>query len=83
MVHDAGAALFDMRESAGTANLQDIVDRQNDAGGIDLLSAKKTPPWRHDGEVARGRLVRRFYEYAKRHPRGEGETWSSWSARNP
>jgi Inositol hexakisphosphate len=75
--------MFDMLENATTTSLRDIVDRQHDAGGINVLPAKSTPDWRHDGEVARARLVRRFYEYAKEHPRGEGETWSSWSARNP
>lgn len=75
--------LFDMLENAGTTSLQDIVDRQKDAGGINVLSTKSTPAWRRDGEVARARLVRRFYDYAKEHRRGEGETWSSWSARNP
>ena len=75
--------LFDALENAATTSLQDIVDRQKDAGGINVLSAKSTPAWRHDGEVARVNLVRRFYQYAKEHSRGEGETWSSWSARNP
>jgi len=75
--------LFDMVENAGTTGLQDIVDRQKDAGGINVLSTKSTPAWRHAGEVARARLMRRFYDYAKEHARGEGETWSSWSARNP
>ena len=74
--------LFDALENASTTSLQDIVDRQKDAGGINVLSTKSTPAWRRDGEVARVRLVRRFYEYAKQHPRGEGETWSSWAARN-
>lgn len=72
-----------MLENASRTSLQHIVDRQQDAGGIDVLAAKTTPAWRHDAEVARGRLVRRLYEYATEHPRGEGETWSSWSARNP
>ena len=75
--------LFDALENASTTSLQDIVDRQKDAGGINVLSTKSTPAWRHDGEVARVRLVRRFYEYAKEHPRGQGERWSSWAARNP
>jgi len=75
--------MFDALENATTTSLQDIVDRQKDAGGTNVLSTKSTPAWRHDGEVARARLVRRFYEYAKEHPRGAGETWSSWSARNP
>jgi hypothetical protein len=75
--------MFDALENATTTSLQDIVDRRKDAGGTNMLSTKSTPAWRHDGEVARANLVRRFYQYAKEHPRGEGETWSSWSARNP
>ncbi|HEY4396755.1 MAG TPA: hypothetical protein VGO28_03710 [Acidimicrobiia bacterium] len=76
-------ALFDILQNANAASLKRIVDRQQGAGGIDVLAAKPTPRWRHDSEVARGRLVRRFYAYAKEHPGGQGETWSSWSARNP
>jgi hypothetical protein len=75
--------LFDMLENATTVKLQDVVDRQDELGGNDLLAVRPKPKWRHDAQVQRAQLVRRFYQYAREHPRGEGETWSSWAARNP
>lgn len=75
--------LFDILENASAVSLKDIVDRQEKLGGIDVLSVRPKPAWRHDGDAGRATFVRRFYQYAKEHPRGEGETWSSWSARNP
>jgi hypothetical protein len=76
-------ALFDMLENAGTVSLKNIVDRQHQLGGTDLLAVNSKTSWRRDAAIARATLVRRFYQYAKEHPRGEGETWSSWAARNP
>jgi hypothetical protein len=76
-------ALFDMLENADTVSLRNIVDRQHELGGTALLSVNSKTSWRKDAAIARAKLVRRFYRYAKEHPRGEGETWSSWSARNP
>ena len=75
--------LFDMLENADTVSLKHIVDRQHDLGGPALLSVNSKTSWRKDAAIARAKLLRRFYEYAKEHPRGEGETWSSWAARNP
>jgi hypothetical protein len=75
--------LFDMLENATTVRFKDVVDRQDELGGNDVLAVRSKPKWRHDAQVARAQLVRRFYQYAREHPRGEGETWSSWAARNP
>jgi predicted protein tyrosine phosphatase len=75
--------MFDILENASAVSLKDIVDRQEKLGGIDVLSVKTKPKWRHDGETERAEFVRRFYQYAQEHPRGGGETWSSWAARNP
>ena len=72
-----------MLENAGTVSLKNIVDRQHDLGGTAMLSVSSKTSWRKDAAIARAKLVRRFYMYAKEHPRGEGETWSSWAARNP
>ena len=80
--HDLQAlALFDMLENVGTVSLKNIVDRQHDLGGTAMLSVSSKTSWRKDAAIARAKLVRRFYMYAKEHPRGEGETWSSWAAR--
>jgi Inositol hexakisphosphate len=76
-------ALFDMLENAGAVSLKNIVDRQHELGGTPLLSVDSKTSWRKEAAIARAALVRRFYDYAREHPRGEGETWSSWSARNP
>lgn len=75
--------LFDMLENATAVKFEDIVDRQDELGGNDLLSIRSKPKWRHDAQVQRAEFIRRFYQYAREHPRGEGETWSSWAARNP
>jgi predicted protein tyrosine phosphatase len=75
--------MFDMLENASAVSLKDIVDRQEKLSGIDVLSINTKPNWRHEGETERAQFVRRFYQYAREHPRGAGETWSSWAARNP
>lgn len=75
--------IFDMLENANTVSLKDIVKRQEALGETDVLSVRSKPAWRHDGDAGRAALVRRFYRYAQEHWHGEGETWSSWSARNP
>jgi hypothetical protein len=76
-------ALFDMLENAGTVTLKDIAARQHQLGGSDLFAVDSKTSWRRDAAIARATLLRRFYQYAKEHPRGEGETWSSWAARTP
>jgi len=75
--------LFDMLENATTVKFDDIVDRQDELGGNDLLSVRSEPKWRHDAQAQRAEFIRRFYQYAREHPRGQGEAWSSWAARNP
>jgi inositol hexakisphosphate len=76
-------ALFDMLENAGTVTLKNIAARQHQLGGSDLFAVDSKTSWRRDAAIARATLLRRFYEYAKEHPRGERETWSSWAARTP
>jgi len=76
-------ALFDMLENATVVKFRDILDRQEQLGGADLLSIRSKPQWRYDAQTERAEFIRRFYQYAREHPRGEGETWSSWAARNP
>jgi hypothetical protein len=61
----------------------DIVDRQRALGGDDVLEVRTKPKWRHDADADRAHFTRRFYRYAQEHPHGDGETWSSWAARNP
>jgi hypothetical protein len=75
--------LFDMLENANAVKFEDIVHRQDELGGNDLLSIRSEPKWRHDAQVQRAEFIRRLYRYAREHPHGDGETWSSWAARNP
>lgn len=76
-------AMFDMLENATAVKFREIVDRQKELGGAALLSVNSEAQWRHDAQVRRAAFIHRFYRYATEHPRGEGETWSSWAARNP
>jgi hypothetical protein len=75
--------IFDLLENATTVSLKDVVERQHELGQTDVLRVRAKPEWRHDSDPDRAEFLRRFSRYAKEHPGGEGETWSSWSARNP
>jgi Inositol hexakisphosphate len=75
--------IFDLLENATTVSLKDVGERQHELGQTDVLRVRAKPEWRHDRDADRVQLLRRFSRYAKEHPGGEGETWSSWSARNP
>jgi protein tyrosine phosphatase len=75
--------IFDLLENATTVSLKDVGERQHELGQTDVLRVRAKPKWRHDSDADRVQLLRRFSRYAQEHPGGEGETWSSWSARNP
>ena len=69
-------AMYDMLKNAHQVSFEDIIKRQTELGGVDLL--KPEVDWRIDLAVERDSFIRQFYLYAQ-DPHGFAErNWSEW-----
>jgi len=74
-------AMYDIMRNFSRAGIADIVNRQRDLGGIDLIGkAKKANKNRNDWAVERGLFIQKFYKYSQEEGPNSFETpWSEWS----
>ncbi len=70
-------AMYDMMHNAQSATWESIIEKQKNAGGINLLHLPND--WKHSLAVDRARFLKRFYEYCQQNPQFQ-IPWSTWSA---
>ncbi len=51
---------------------------KNSAMTLEVLAIGEPQDWKYPFAKERADFVRRFYDYAKEHPRGEKILWSEW-----
>ncbi len=71
--------LHDIMLNAPSSTLEEIIKRQTDLGGVDLIHISDNPvkEWKRPHAEQRGNFIRQFYQYAKEEP-GYTVSWSEW-----
>lgn len=76
-------AMTDMLRNADRVSLADIIARQRQLGGLELIgAAPEGPDWKRAGYLARAAFLTRFYDFAKTGA-PSGRSWSDWSRAHP
>lgn len=70
-------AMYDMMSNAKNDTLEEIVDRQYKAGGINLFELHKQD-WRTPYDQERIAFIKEFYEYCRQNNDHYATSWSSW-----
>lgn len=74
--------LYDMLLSAQYLPFDEIIARQQKLfPKVNLLQINKPEDWQTPYQEDMAEFLRKFYEYAKAHPRGEDMYWSHWLRR--
>lgn len=68
--------MLDMLQSAETKDFDTIVQRNQQLSHEDILTVSAEGDWRRPFQEDRVRFLREFYEYAKKHPRGDKTLWT-------
>ncbi|MBP2631046.1 MAG: protein tyrosine phosphatase superfamily protein [Firmicutes bacterium] len=72
-------AMYDMMSNAKNDTLEEIVDRQYKAGGINLFELHKQD-WRTPYDQERIAFIKDFYAYCRQNNDHYASSWSSWLA---
>ncbi len=70
-------AIYDMMKNAKTVGLEDILKRQYDIGGSDLMNGDGEAFKQKDSDE-RAAFIKKFYQYAKENNDGFKTLWSQW-----
>lgn len=70
-------AMYDMLLHAKRDVLEEIIARQQEAGGIDLFASSKRD-WRRPYDEERIAFLKRFYEYCRQNEDHYATSWSEW-----
>lgn len=73
-------AMLDMMRNAKSTPIDEIIQRQHQAGGIDLFSEAATGS-KAKYSAERAEFLRQFYEYCQENNDEFATTWSEWLAR--
>lgn len=72
--------MYDMMRNANQVSYEDIMERQLLISGKDLRKSTHDS-WKHEYAMERIRFLKKFYRYAKEHPKFE-KNWSTWIKEN-
>lgn len=72
-------AMLDMLRNAKNTPISEIIQRQQQAGGIDLFSENETGS-KAEYSAERAEFLRQFYEYCQQNNDGYITSWSAWLA---
>jgi protein-tyrosine phosphatase len=74
-------AIDDMMHNADKVSCEDILRRQHDIGGANLLTAQSDLDWKEQDYQERRKFIEAFYEYCQEQiPNRFTRTWSEWHA---
>lgn len=73
-------AMFDMMRHAKHVSFEEIMRRQNEIGGKDLLTLPRTTSFKYEAAKERLAFLRQFYEYAKENHDDFKTSWSGWKS---
>jgi protein-tyrosine phosphatase len=73
-------AMYDMMSNAKNDTLEEIIERQFKAGGINLFELHKQD-WRTPYDQERIAFIKEFYAYCRQNNDNYATSWSSWLAK--
>ena len=72
-------AMYDMIRNAKTTGLNEIINQQYQAGGVNLFDTSQTG-WKAPLAKERAEFLKQFYEYCRSNQDGFQTPWSTWRA---
>ncbi|GAB5411734.1 MAG: protein-tyrosine-phosphatase [Chlamydiales bacterium] len=75
-------SLYDMIHNAQNTSFNEIIERQFQLGGTNLLQAPTSSRWKYRYNLERQAFLRRFYKYVRENDDGFTTPYSVWSERS-
>jgi protein-tyrosine phosphatase len=70
-------SMLDMMRHANKLSWEEILERQREAGGMDLLKPPHKNDWKYPYAIERATFLQKFHEYCKKNSHFE-ISWSNW-----